>query len=90
VFFQRDDPETQQFAALFKIGRGIIGPFSKVAHGSTEFEGGRAILGAYVDRRIVKFCLAYEWKDKTWVPRTKERYEELKSMYDAFVEEHQL
>ena len=66
VVFERNGSGRQAAVITFANGRAIVGPFSKVEHGSTAYTGGRAILGAYVDRRIVKFCLAFEWVDGGW------------------------
>jgi hypothetical protein len=87
VFFKRGSPDEQEFAVAFKNGRCIVGPFSKVQHGSTAYEGGRAILGANVDRRIVQFCLAFARVEGEWVERTEGEYLERKARYDTFVGE---
>ena len=91
VFFSEDAPDVQEFAAAFKCGRCIVGPFSKVYHGSTQYMGGRAILGAYVDRRIVKFCLAFKrTQSKTWKPRAFNDFERLEREFTRLVGEHGL
>jgi hypothetical protein len=90
VFFARDRPNEQVGATKFENGRAIVGTFSKVPHGSTAYTGGRAILGAYVDRRIVKFCLAFEWKNGEWVPGGAQRYQRLKSRFEALEERYRL
>jgi hypothetical protein len=88
VFFKREDADEQSFAVSFENGRAIVGPFSKIEHGSSEYTGGRAVLGAYVDRRIVKFCLAFEWnrEEEKWVAREERVYARLKEEYERFVE----
>jgi hypothetical protein len=85
VFFNRDTPEEQDFAAAFKCGRCIVGPFSKVYHGSTWSTGGRAILGANVDRRIVKFCLAFKRTNGNWEPRAFTEFEPLEKRFNSLV-----
>jgi hypothetical protein len=90
VVFERNGSGRQAAVITFANGRAIVGPFSKVEHGSTAYTGGRAILGAYVDRRIVKFCLAFEWVDGGWKERGRAAYEEKKAVFDKFVEEYGL
>ena len=62
VMFERGDKTKQLLAVQFKRGRCVFGPFHCVWHGATAYKGGRAAIGAYVDRRIVHFCTLYRLK----------------------------
>ena len=62
VIFQKEDKRKQLLAIKLRRGRCIFGPFHCVTHAATSYEGGRAVIGAYVDRRIVNFCTVYRMK----------------------------
>ena len=47
----------------FEDGTIIGGNFQQTYHGTTNWFNGRAAIGAYVEERLLKFCLLYQFKE---------------------------
>ena len=92
VVFEKENDSKQAFALKFKNGRCVLGPFRYIYHAATAYTGGRCILGAYVDKRIVDFCLSHTFvaEDQPWKVRPVEECESLTAEFDALCEEYNL